>query len=176
MKKINNKIKPRRAMVINFATVVLIAAAAVLVFLNIRPANAPDESGSTAGGDVTVKVEVCCPQIFEEKNFKRLDSAVKESGLLDGGETLVDCEVSLGDGATLMDALTLACENSGLAVDVRHSEIYGDYLRDVGGLAEGACTKRSGWVYTVNGSSPELAMNKISAADGDGLRVEFIVY
>lgn len=174
MKNFFKEHTPRKGLVINAATAAVVAAAGVLIFLNVRT-DKPDEK-KAEGEEITVSVEICCPQVFEEKNYERLDGKVKESGLLDGGETLAECEISVGEGATMMDALTAACGECELEMDVAHSQMYGDYLRGIGGLAEGACTKRSGWVYMVNGDEPDLAINKITAEDGDQLRVEFVVF
>ena len=77
-----------------------------------------------------------------------------------------------------MDALEIVCEDNGLALDVKKAALGGmsDYVRGIGGLSEGDCTKRSGWVYYIDGAEPEYGLDDCELSDGSQLRLVYIVY
>ncbi len=164
-----------KSRLINLITIALLAAAAVGIILMIRPA---DGKKHHTGGGLTVSVVIECPDLTEEKNYKRLAQPVKDSGLLDGGATLAEGTVSLADGATAMDALREICDEAHLPLDIERSSVNGitDYVSGIGGLHAGDCTKRSGWVYYLDGSEPDIGLEQCAVSDGSELVVRYIVY
>ena len=164
-----------RSRLINLLTILILAAATVGIILLIRPAqgkNMPSE------GELTVSVVIECPDLMEEKNFKKLKQSVKDSGLLDGGATIAEETVSLPDGSTAMDALKEVCGQNDLALDIQKAAVNGmtDYVSGIGGLHAGDCTKRSGWVYYLDGTEPDIGLEQCAVSDGCKLKLEFIVY
>lgn len=65
-------------------------------------------------------------------------------------------------GATAYDALCA----TGLSVSTKSSQ-YGLYVSAIGGLAEFEYGGKSGWVYSVNGSTPNVSCGKYVLKDGD---------
>lgn len=65
-------------------------------------------------------------------------------------------------GATAYDALCA----TGLSVSTKSSQ-YGLYVSAIGGLAEFECGGKSGWMYSVNGSAPNVSCGKYVLKDGD---------
>lgn len=65
-------------------------------------------------------------------------------------------------GATAYDALCA----TGLSVSTKSSQ-YGLYVNAIGGLAEFEYGGKSGWMYSVNGSAPNVSCGKYVLKDGD---------
>lgn len=65
-------------------------------------------------------------------------------------------------GATAYDALCA----TGLSVSTKSSQ-YGLYVSAIGGLAEFEYGGKSGWMYSVNGSAPNVSCGKYMLKDGD---------
>lgn len=65
-------------------------------------------------------------------------------------------------GATAFDALCA----TGLSVSTKSSQ-YGLYVSAIGGLAEFEYGGKSGWMYSVNGSAPNVSCGKYVLKDGD---------
>ena len=68
--------------------------------------------------------------------------------------------LSLAQGATAYDALVA----SGMAVGGNET-----YVSSIGGLAEFACGRGSGWLYSVNGEFPNKSCGKYVLSEGDVL-------
>lgn len=67
-------------------------------------------------------------------------------------------------GATAYDALCA----TGLSVSTKNSQ-YGLYVSAIGGLAEFEYGGKSGWMYSVNGSAPNVSCGKYVLKDGDSV-------
>lgn len=65
-------------------------------------------------------------------------------------------------GATAYDALCA----TGLSVSTKSSQ-YGLYVSAISGLAEFEYGGKSGWMYSVNGSTPNVSCGKYVLKDGD---------
>lgn len=65
-------------------------------------------------------------------------------------------------GATAYDALCA----TGLSVSTKSSQ-FGLYVSAIGGLAEFEYGGKSGWMYSVNGSAPNVSCGKYVLKDGD---------
>lgn len=68
------------------------------------------------------------------------------------------------EGATVYDALCAL----GLSVNA-HGSQYGTYVAAIGGLAEKEHGGQSGWMYSVNGSTPMTACSNYVLSDGDNV-------
>lgn len=67
-------------------------------------------------------------------------------------------------GATAYDALCA----TGLSVSTKSGQ-YGLYVSAIGGLAEFEYGGKSGWMYSVNGSAPNVSCGKYVLKDGDSV-------
>lgn len=71
---------------------------------------------------------------------------------------------TFNEGATVYDALCAL----GLSVNA-HGSSYGTYVSAIGGLAEKQHGGTSGWMYSVNGTSPMTACNNYVLSNGDNV-------
>lgn len=99
-------------------------------------------ANSTASSTVTVSVSV-------------------SSGAADG-RVSGSAHPTFKKGATAYDALCA----TGLSVSTKSSQ-YGLYVSAIGGLAEFEYGGKSGWMYSVNGSAPNVSCGKYVLKDGD---------
>ncbi len=106
--------------------------------------------GSTDSGTVTVSVSV---------------SSSAADGRVSGNAT-----PTFEKGATAYDALCA----TGLSVTSKNSQ-YGIYVSAIGGLAEKDFGGSSGWMYSVNGSAPNVSCGKYVLKDGDRVSWYYVV-
>ena len=71
---------------------------------------------------------------------------------------------TFNEGATVYDALCAL----GLSVNA-HGSSYGTYVAAIGGLAEKQYGGTSGWMYSVNGSTPMTACSNYVLSNGDNV-------
>lgn len=107
-------------------------------------ASASDQGASQEPGYVTVTVSV-------------FSSAVGNP--VSSGGTF-----TFNEGATVYDALCAL----GLSVNA-HGSSYGTYVSAIGGLAEKQYGGTSGWMYSVNGSTPMTACSNYVLSNGDNV-------
>ena len=71
---------------------------------------------------------------------------------------------TFNEGATVYDALCAL----GLSVNA-HGSSYGTYVSAIGGLAEKQHGGTSGWMYSVNGTTPMTACSNYVLSNGDNV-------
>lgn len=105
-------------------------------------ASAGNQGGSQQPGYVTVTVSVTSSAV---------GNPVSSGGTF-----------TFNEGATVYDALCAL----GLSVNA-HGSSYGTYVAAIGGLAEKEHGATSGWMYSVNGVTPNTACSNYVLSDGD---------
>lgn len=109
---------------------------------NSGSASAGNQGGSQQPGYVTVTVSVTSSAV---------GNPVSSSGTY-----------TFNEGATVYDALCAL----GLSVNA-HGSSYGTYVAAIGGLAEKEHGGTSGWMYSVNGVTPNTACSNYVLSNGD---------
>lgn len=107
-------------------------------------ASAGNQGGSQQPGYVTVTVSVTSSAV---------GNPVSSGGTF-----------TFNEGATVYDALCAL----GLSVNARGSS-YGTYVAGIGGLAEKEHGSTSGWMYSVNGVTPNTACSNYVLSNGDSV-------
>lgn len=107
-------------------------------------ASAGSQGGSQQSGYVTVTVSVTSSAV---------GNPVSSGGTF-----------TFNEGATVYDALCAL----GLSVNA-HGSSYGTYVAAIGGLAEKQYGGTSGWMYSVNGSTPMTACSNCVLSNGDNV-------
>lgn len=111
---------------------------------NSGNASAGNQDGSQQPGYVTVAVSVTSSAV---------GNPVSSSGTF-----------TFNEGATPYDALCAL----GLSINARPSS-YGTYVAAIGGLAEKEHGGKSGWMYSVNGTTPMTACSNYVLSNGDNV-------
>lgn len=107
-------------------------------------ASAGNQGGSQQHGYVTVTVSVTSSAV---------GNPVSSSGTF-----------TFNEGATVYDALCAL----GLSVNA-HGSSFGTYVAAIGGLAEKEHGGTSGWMYSVNGATPDKACSNYVLSNGDSV-------
>lgn len=111
---------------------------------NSGSASAGNQGGSQQPGYVTVTVSVTSSAV---------GNPVSSGGTF-----------TFNEGATVYDALCAL----GLSVNA-HGSSYGTYVAAIGGLAEKQYGGTSGWMYSVNGTTPMTACSNYVLSNGDSV-------
>lgn len=98
----------------------------------------------------------------QEPNYVTVTVSVTSSAV--GNPVSAGGTYTFNEGATVYDALCAL----GLSVNA-HGSSYGTYVAAIGGLAEKQYGGTSGWMYSVNGSTPMTACSNYVLSNGDNV-------
>ena len=98
----------------------------------------------------------------QESNYVTVTVSVTSSAV--GNPVSSGGTFTFNEGATVYDALCAL----GLSVNA-HGSSYGTYVSAIGGLAEKQYGGTSGWMYSVNGSTPMTACSNYVLSNGDNV-------
>ena len=98
----------------------------------------------------------------QEPSYVTVTVAVTSSAV--GNPVSAGGTYTFNEGATVCDALCAL----GLSVNA-HGSSYGTYVAAIGGLAEKQYGGTSGWMYSVNGSTPMTACSNYVLSNGDNV-------
>ncbi len=98
----------------------------------------------------------------DSKDSDTVTVSVSVSSNAADGRVSGSASPTFAQGATVYDALCA----TGLSVTARSSQ-YGIYVSAIGGLAEFEYGGNSGWMYSVNGSAPNVSCGSYVLKDGD---------
>ena len=85
---------------------------------------------------------------------------------------MVNTTVDASQCETAYDALKAACDGAGVALDVSGSGS-SVYVRGIGGLKELDQGPGSGWLYFINGTSPNKSCGAYAVFPGDTVRFAY---
>ena len=114
------------------------------------PSAVPDNGSAFSGGQSG----------SQESNYVTVTISVTSSAV--GNPVSSGGTFTFNKGATVYDALCAL----GLSVDARGTS-YGTYVAAIGGLAEKEHGGTSGWMYSVNGATPNTACSNYILKNGD---------
>lgn len=98
----------------------------------------------------------------QESNYVTVTVSVTSSAV--GNPVSFGGTFTFNEGATVYDALCAL----GLSVNA-HGSSYGTYVSAIGGLAEKQYGGTSGWMYSVNGTTPMTACSNYVLSNGDNV-------
>ena len=114
------------------------------------PSAVPDNGSASSGGQSG----------SQESNYVTVTVSVTSSAV--GNPVSSGGTFTFNEGATVYDALCAL----GLSVDARGTS-YGTYVAAIGGLAEKEHGGTSGWMYSVNGATPNTACSNYILKNDD---------
>ena len=114
------------------------------------PSAVPDNGSASSGGQSG----------SQESNYVTVTVSVTSSAV--GNPVSSGGTFTFNEGATVYDALCAL----GLSVNA-HGSSYGTYVSAIGGLAEKQYGGTSGWMYSVNGTTPMTACSNYVLSNGD---------
>lgn len=117
-------------------------------------------------------ISICCKKALE---YQALDEGIKQL-LPQSGWILAETEVLLSEGESVFDILLRVTRQQNIAMEFVDTVMYGSaYVEGIGHLYEFDCGGQSGWIYTVNGQSPNVGCSNYAVQDGDVILWEYVV-
>ena len=117
-----------------------------------------DGASSSNGGNASSGIQ----SGSQESNYVTVTVSVTSSAV--GNPVSSGGTFTFNEGATVYDALCAL----GLSVNA-HGSSYGTYVSAIGGLAEKQYGGTSGWMYSVNGTTPMTACSNYVLSNGDNV-------
>ena len=130
------------------------------------------DSGSTtsagSGNDVkTCTISIRCKTILG--NMDKLKEG-KNRYVPSNGVILATSSVEFRDGETAYDVTKRACSATGIQIEASYSPVYGSYyVEGINHLYEFDCGEMSGWLYRVNGWTPNYGCSEYKLKNGDSI-------
>ncbi len=94
----------------------------------------------------------------------------KEELVPQDGWLLEPTEVSFAEGESVFDLLQRTCREEDIHMEFSITPMLGSaYVEGIGNLYEFDCGDLSGWVYAVNGVSPNTSASDCLLRDGDAV-------
>lgn len=116
---------------------------------------------TTEVAQITCTVAVTCQSVWE--HLDRVTAQVLD-GLPEDGQLLPETEVTVSQGATVLEALQAAARAAGLSVGTADGS---DTVERIGDLANGDAGEGSGWTCTCNGAAIPEPVAVQTVAQGD---------
>lgn len=125
---------------------------------------------TTTSSSVTCSIEIECKNILSNMDSLKAghEDFVPANGIIMSTQT-----VTVSNKSSVYDALKTACTKNGVSVNAQKSA-YGTYIKGFNNIDEFDCGKQSGWIYTVNGSSPPKSCDKYTVLQGDSIVFSFV--
>ena len=126
-----------------------------------------DELFTTVGNyDYICTLEIRC----DEALTSPLLSDEKRTLLPQNGEIIRFCEVGFNAGESVFDILMRTVQERKLHLDFSETPAYNSaYIKGISNLYELDCGEFSGWLYTVNGKSPDVGYSQYKPEHGDSI-------
>ena len=132
--------------------------------------NAKDTSSATATTkpqveQITCSIEISCESLAANK--KQAQESIWKY-IPSNGMILEKVSVKVDKGASVYDVLEKACKAKGIALDATYTPMYKTYyIQGIGNIYEKQAGDMSGWIYKVNGVSPNRGASVYKVSDGD---------
>lgn len=114
---------------------------------------------------ITCKVQIVCHTLVENKDDA--DSSILKY-IPSNGILLAETSITVDEGTTAYEALSQICKAKDIALDAEYTPMYKNYyVKGIGHLYEKQAGDRSGWVYKINGKSPNRGASSFVLSEGD---------
>ena len=116
-------------------------------------------------------VSVICSDILDHMNdlSKGKSPFVPKDGII-----LNSVRVSFSKGESAYDVTRRTLDDAGIQMEAAYTPVYGSYyIEGINQLYEFDCGKNSGWIYTVNGKSPDYGCSDYTVKNGDIIEWEY---
>ena len=168
---LENKVKSKNKR--NIVIGIIIIAVVLLVVLQFK-FDAINAVRDTLSGKETVKatLEISCKPLSDD--LTKFKDESKSEYIPDDGVVLEETEYRMEKGDTAFDMLKEATTDEGIQAEYSYTQAYDAYfIEGISNLYNGDAGGMSGWLYYVNGKSPEYGISGYELKDGDNILVIF---
>ena len=128
-----------------------------------------EESSSSQANSQASEITIDVSDILA--NYDTLEKGLQsEEFVPKSGKVLDGKSYEITDGMTALDLLNKAAQDNNIKVESKKTE-YGTYVSGINHVSAGSCGKSSGWMFKVNGTTPDVGADSYKLKAGD--KVEF---
>lgn len=122
-----------------------------------------DKVTQTTSSEINCSITIECKSILDNMDDlkKGHESYVPKNGIM-----LDNYKATLKSKSTVYDLLKKACNDKGITYTAKDT-MYSVYIVGINNIDEKDCGKYSGWMYSVNGSFPNVSVDSKRLKDGD---------
>ena len=122
-----------------------------------------DKVTQTTSSEIDCSITIECKSILDNMDDlkKGHESYVPKNGIM-----LDNYKTTLKSKSTVYDLLKKACNDKGITYTAKDT-MYSVYIVGINNIDEKDCGKDSGWMYSVNGSFPNVSADSKKLKDGD---------
>ena len=122
-----------------------------------------DKVIQTTSSEINCSITIECKSILDNMDDlkKGHESYVPKNGIM-----LDNYKATLKSKSTVYDLLKKACNDKGITYTAKDT-MYSVYIVGINNIDEKDCGKNSGWMYSVNGSYPNVSVDSKKLKDGD---------
>lgn len=122
-----------------------------------------DKVTQTTSSEINCSITIECKSILDNMDDlkKGHESYVPKNGIM-----LDNYKATLKSKSTVYDLLKKACNDKGITYTAKDT-MYSVYIVGINNIDEKDCGKDSGWMYSVNGSFPNVSADSKRLKDGD---------
>lgn len=164
--------KSKRKRFAKIAAIVLIAAVVCGVIIYNFSGRHAKNGG--ARGSIEVTIEIRCDKLAD--NMEALKKPELKKYIPEDGTILSPATFEMKKGATAFDLTRKACDENNIQFEYKKSVTYNSiYVKGINYLYEFSAGKKSGWMYEVNGRSPEYGADQFELKTGDRVLWYYVV-
>ena len=129
---------------------------------SVEPTKTPKQKTAKPKNEVSFEIE--CKKILKKKELWKngLEEVIPASGIYYSGKCSFTAEESV------YDILKRITKENNIALDSEFTPMYGTYyVKGIGGLYQFDCGSESGWMYSVNGMTPNVGASNYQVSNGD---------
>ena len=122
-----------------------------------------DKVTQTTSSEINCSITIECKSILDNMDDlkKGHESYVPKNGIM-----LDNYKATLKSKSTVYDLFKKACNDKGITYTAEYG-MYSVYIAGINNIDEKDCGKNSGWMYSVNGSYPNVSVDSKKLKDGD---------
>ena len=122
-----------------------------------------DKVTQTTSSEINCSITIECKSILDNMDDlkKGHEKYVPKNGIM-----LDNYKTTLKSKSTVYDLLKKACNDKGITYTAKDT-MYSVYIVGINNIDEKDCGKNSGWMYSVNGSYPNVSVDSKKLKDGD---------
>lgn len=122
-----------------------------------------DKVTQTTSSEINCSITIECKSILDNMDDlkKGHESYVPKNGIM-----LNNYKTTLKSKSTVYDLFKKACNDKGITYTAKDT-MYSVYIVGINNIDEKDCGKDSGWMYSVNGSYPNVSVDSKKLKDGD---------
>lgn len=122
-----------------------------------------DKVTQTTSSEINCSITIECKSILDNMDDlkKGHESYVPKNGIM-----LDNYKTTLKSKSTVYDLFKKACNDKGITYTAKDT-MYSVYIVGINNIDEKDCGKNSGWMYSVNGSFPNVSVDSKKLKDGD---------